>query len=473
MIPFGEWLPDQPTGNTGTVVQAVNVIPTAAGYRSMPIPAVVSTVAMSETCYGAFVGTYASGGSNVRTLFTGGETKLFQLQSGTLTDVSKVGGYTVDPSREAWDFTQYRDEVIATASAASGQTPQRWTLGSSSAFADLGGSPPPARFCATVGDFLVLGYTYDSAAQPHNVAWCALGDITSWAESAATQAGSQNLSSDGGPIMRLVGGRVGWIFQRNAIVRMEYVGPPVLFSFQVVHRNTGLWQSRAIRKVGNTIYFLSQSGYYAMDAETGALTGIGAQKVDQWRLAQAGSGYASCAYYARLGVVAWMIDQAKVLLLYHPATGKWSTYDADTHAGGTSNINWLVEGLNDSGQYLGYVAQDKHYYEWPQGLWSAWTTAKCLIETAEGQITPGRRSMLSRARILQTLGTAGTETLSTKTRNSQTESLTTTALTAASRGEDFVGRVDARYHAFVMTSTAKDTEYQGIDIVSATPTGKV
>lgn len=478
MIPFGEWTPDQPNHGTDAVVQAVNVIAAPGGYRTMPRPAVVSTVAMTEDCYGAFVGTYISSGAALRTLFTGGASKLFQMQAGVFTDVSVAGGYGLNVSvPEAWDFCQYRDEVIATATAKAagdgGDPPQRWTLGSSTAFADLAGSPPNARFCAVVGDFLVLAYTYDATngIQPQRVQWSALGDITSWTPSAATQSDAQILNNDGGPIMRIIGGDVCWIFQRNCIVAMTQVGPPLIFAFRVVHKNVGIVRSRAIKKVGNTIYFLSTHGFMAMDAQTGQMADVGAGKVNNWRLAQSGFTSESNGFYGRFDTIAYMIGQDRTLLLYNINSGRWTTYDASVYDGSAPLFTWLIESTNDAGQYLGFIASDKHFYAWPDGLWSSWTTANARIETAEHQLLPGRRAIVNRARIMQSVGTAGTETLSVKTRNSQTEAFTTTALSAATRGDDFLGRVNGRYHTFLMETTAKDTELQGIDIVQAVDGG--
>ena len=96
MITFGEWLPDQPAFANSGVVEARNVVPAAFGYRSLN-----GFEPYSGAATGTILGLYsvkASDGSG--SIFAGDSTKLYEFDTtdSSLTDISKVGGYTLDPS---------------------------------------------------------------------------------------------------------------------------------------------------------------------------------------------------------------------------------------------------------------------------------------------------------------------------------------------------------------------------------------
>ena len=55
--------------------------------------------------------------------------------------------------------------------------PQVFDLTSSSAFADLGGSPPQARYIAMVGRFVVLSGLLST---PYRIQWSGLNATTTW-----------------------------------------------------------------------------------------------------------------------------------------------------------------------------------------------------------------------------------------------------------------------------------------------------
>src|SRR5262245_58435059 len=128
----------------------------------------------SATCRGAF---YARKADGTIVIFAATATRLWQLDNTTTnwTDVSKSGAaYSSVPSSDNWHLAQFGNFVVA---VQANTAPQSFDLSSSTAFADLAGSPPSARYIAVVGQFLVLSGLVNT---PNRVHWCDLGVITTW-----------------------------------------------------------------------------------------------------------------------------------------------------------------------------------------------------------------------------------------------------------------------------------------------------
>jgi hypothetical protein len=150
-INFSEWLPDQP-GVAGAMTEAKNVYPIANGYGSLPLEVNLSNNA-SENLHNIF----AAKKNTPTLLFASGATKLFRYNSGTtnLTDVSKAGGYSTAAEDRTF-FTQFGNVVLAANGA---NKLQAWTIGTSTAFADVAAAAPTAKFVTVVRDFVVCANT--------------------------------------------------------------------------------------------------------------------------------------------------------------------------------------------------------------------------------------------------------------------------------------------------------------------------
>jgi len=108
---------------------------------------------ISQACRGFF---YARKTDGSIAVFAGTATKLYQLNNinFTWTDVSKsLSSYGTLPNTDHWQFAQFGSFVIA---VQANTVPQVFNLAAPSAFADLGGSPPQARYVSVVGRFVVL-----------------------------------------------------------------------------------------------------------------------------------------------------------------------------------------------------------------------------------------------------------------------------------------------------------------------------
>lgn len=273
-IAFGPYEPDIASVGTSKSSYVNNVVPRADGYGPIAAP-VAFTSAMTGHCRGV-AGALQSDGSTA--IFGGNDTALYRVDATarTWSDVSVSGGYSV-LTRELWDFAQFGNNVIATTS---NNNPQVYTLGTSSLFAALGGSPPQARRVAVVGEFVVLaGLT----ANPNRIQWSSINDITAWTVG-VDQCDYQDFP-DGGFVQGIAGGEIGLVFQDRAIRRMVYQGPPLIFSFQRISEDRGVMMRYSICKAGGLTFFLSNDGFYKID-RSGEMTPIGANRVNRTVLAE-------------------------------------------------------------------------------------------------------------------------------------------------------------------------------------------
>lgn len=280
-LEFGEWLPDM-ASRTNPALAAKGVRSISNQYR--PFPSIFdyqgSDAATATKCLG-FAGVYDS--SLNGQIFLGDTTKLFWLVSRVATDISKGGGYSIG-SDDWWCFAQFGDNVVA---VANGTAPQVYTMGVSSIFADLGGSPPTnAHTVARVNDFLWMGKDFTCY-------WSAFNNIADWTPSTSTQAGTQDLDQAQGRIQTIIGGDYATIFQERAIRRALYIGGDVIWDFgqDAVETRRGAIGPKAAVRYGRNVFFIADDGFYVFDGQSS--TSIGEGKVDDYfrRMVQYPYGY--------------------------------------------------------------------------------------------------------------------------------------------------------------------------------------
>lgn len=272
-VRFGEWLPDQAEFSNPGVLIATNVYPSATGY--LPVSSFTpSTDALDDYPRGA-IQLYDK--DLVVYQFAGDEEKLYVNEDNEWVDVSQDGGYSTG-EEESWEFTQWLNFVIATNYS---DPIQIMELGDDE-FDDLT-TDFRARHIAVVRDFLVAGNTVDSAddERPGRIRWSAFGDPYDWTVSPSTGADFRDLP--GGTVERIFGGEFGVIFQRNSVFRMSFVGTPTFFQLDEVLPGIGLIAPGAAARDGDTIYFLSDRGFFSLVNGTQAAA-IGAEKVDRYVL---------------------------------------------------------------------------------------------------------------------------------------------------------------------------------------------
>lgn len=318
-IQFGEWLPDRPSLKNPGCEVADNVLPTPGGYGPLLGP-MESGDTISGACKGAMQMFDNAGNS----LIVGGtDDALFTRRSA----VVETSGMTSIGAGEAWDFCQFNAFVIATGA---NNDPQYLSdIGTDDTWSGLTGSPPKAKRCAKVSDFLMLG-NIDGA--PNRIQWSAFNNPAgSWAASRLTQAGLADLPMEYGEVQRIVGGRYAMVFQRRGITRLSYVGPPVVFRADPVSQDRGALAPFGVMTVGYLTYFLAQDGFYVTNGS--AVEPIGTQRVNRWffeNVNQARAAETQGAIDWQNECIVWAFysqsdDQFDRMLIYSLSEGRWSS----------------------------------------------------------------------------------------------------------------------------------------------------
>jgi hypothetical protein len=227
-----------PTGLTAGTVYYIKTVPTA------------DTFTVSATVGGAAINTSVS-------------------QSGTH---SITGIYSAVSSDATWRFAQFGNFVFA---VHENVAPQVFDLSSSTAFADLGGSPPQAAYIDIVGRFVVLS---GLLSNPYRIQWSGLNATTTWD---GTNSSDYQDLPDGGIVRGVAGGENGVIFQDQAIRRMTYVpGSPLIFQIDRIAQDKGLFAPYSIIRAGETVYFYATQGFHKIDPG-GVPVQIGRERVDR------------------------------------------------------------------------------------------------------------------------------------------------------------------------------------------------
>ena len=281
LIPFGEYRPDVTDYDQAYTGAVLNALPRGDGYGPFPSLAAYSA-ALPGPCRGFFKAIRTDGSIAI---FAATATKLWQLNNTNQawTDVSKAGGsYSAVSSTDQWQFVQFINYVIAVQANAA---PQFFDLTGATAFADLAGSPPQARYAAVVGSFVVLSGLVNN---PYRVQWSALGDPTGW--TAGLNSSSFQDLPDGGIVRGVAGGEFGNIFQDTAIRRLVYApGSPVIFQIERISDDRGLYAPYSLIRSGDQIFFLGPQGFQQMDP-AGYPAPIGKEKVNRTFLADLDTG---------------------------------------------------------------------------------------------------------------------------------------------------------------------------------------
>ncbi len=481
-VPFGEYTPDLASYlNTGSIT-VTNVMPFGQDYISFPGPVVYSSNALNSACKGAF-----SGRSNAGSAFNfaGSGTKLYHLSGGAFDDVSIAGDYTT-AADDVWEFTQWGAQILATNYTDPIQT---YTMGSSTDFANLGGTPPKARHIAVVRDFVVTANTNDSdGALPYRVRWSALGNEASWTVSSVTQADYQNLDGPGGFCQKVVGGEYGIIFQEKAIWRMTYVGSPAIFQFDQVEFERGTPAPGSVVKVGNFVAYLAPDGFYIFDGQQSIP--IGENRVNKTFYADLDQTYLyniSSAVDSSQQIIYWAYPgvgntsgRPNKLLMYNYApssTKRWAIAETETEwifrslgegytLDGLDTITTDIDALAfslDSRVWTGNTSNLSGFNSSHKLINYTGTALDAVIDTGEATLHEGHRSKVTKVRPV--IDGSGTVTIQIGTRNTLADSVTWEAATSLNTTGDAPVRTNARFHRARVNITGGFNHAQGIEIV--------
>ena len=300
-LQFGPWLPDVPALGAGGMTDAKNVVPALKGYR--PFRAINPfSNALTARCQGAWAIKDNSGTVHV---YAGDATKLYLLSSATWSDATRLaGGAYACPAENQWRFAKHGALGLAVTGA---DAPQQITLSSGANWAALGGSPPTAKFITVVREFVVMA---NITSAQNRIQWSGSNSPETW--TVGTLESNTHDIPDGGPILNIVGGEVGYIFQARQITRMIRVPAPITFQFDTVEQSRGLLAAYAMTVVGGMIFYLCADGFYVFDGAQSKP--IGENQIDLTFLNEVNSGY-----YDRISIAVDPVS--KVVMVAYPTGG--------------------------------------------------------------------------------------------------------------------------------------------------------
>lgn len=487
-IPFTQWMPDSPEYERDGDIEATNVIPAKEGYRPFLSFAATTSATGSNRIQGAFFARAQDGSGYT---FAGDSTKLYLLIGTSWTDVS---GTTYNcPADGGWSFTQFGYKIIATNGA---DNPQVYTIGSSSAFADLGGSPPVSRYSCTAKNFMFLANNTTNASQLY---WSGLGDATTWSQSQTTQADNQIFTA-GGFIQGIVGLDVLVVLQEFHIRRGQYVSNPAIWDFDEISENVGLTIPGSLAVYKERIFFCDRSGFYQIISGAPPLIPIGAQRINIhfWnevnqqylnRVTSAIDPINACyiIFYPNLDstdgtpnhglVYQWDVDKWSH---FEPGMGLEYVWSGATQSGYTldgldavsTNLDTLPFSL-DSAVWTGVARRFTSAFDTSHklGFFTGLPLAASIV-TAERELSPNRRTYLS---ALRPITDAPDASVTIITRNRILDPVVTGTANEVDADGYVYPDVDSRYMRVQLdiTSSVSWNHVQGLDDLQFRPSGRV
>lgn len=271
---FPKFAPDlnEPGEDYSAVIQ--NVVPRVDGYGPFQNPVPFSQ-SLPGPCRGYF---YARNSDASISVFAATATNLYELNNTNYswTNVSLGGGpYAAIPATTNWQFLQFEATVIA---VQVNVAPQKFLLGSDTAFSNLAGSPPQAGSIAAINGFVVLT---ELAGNVNRVQWSDLYGITTWTPGVG-YSDYQDLP-DGGAVHGIAGGdNYGLVFQDQSIRSLIYApGQAVVFDIVRIAQNDPLLCKGSIINIGEKVFYFSGQGVKRIDPG-GYPVPIGKGRVDDF-----------------------------------------------------------------------------------------------------------------------------------------------------------------------------------------------
>jgi hypothetical protein len=204
-------------------------------------------------------------------LFACTATRIYEVTSSSVTDRSKGGvAYTTETM---WNAGQYGDVTIYTGRANAVQA------SSAGAFADLAGTPPKAKYIATQSLAVALAAYNDGVNTYEDGIWISdIGDHATWTPSASNEAANFRLLQTPGQITGIVSFKGDfYVFKKNSLYRVSYVGLPIIWQVQLVSGSIGAYAQGLICVSADMLVFAGESGWYVFDGQITTQIGSSAQ----------------------------------------------------------------------------------------------------------------------------------------------------------------------------------------------------
>ena len=259
MIRFSGFAPDLDPTKPGVITDCTNLVPTLRGYIGGPAGTDVGMDALAAAALTAILATKLDGTHRV---IAGTATKLYEKNSTTWTDVSRVAAYNASAD-DPWRFAQFGDVTLA---VNKGDVIQ---ASSSGAFADL--TAPKALVMCVASGFVMIGNTNEATyGDSLDRWWCSEYLVhTGWTPAIATQCTTGRLVDSPGAIkgMKALGYDV-VAYKDRSMYLGRYVGPPGVWDFTLIPGEIGCSSQEAIADIGTAHIFVGPEDFYIFDGST-------------------------------------------------------------------------------------------------------------------------------------------------------------------------------------------------------------
>jgi hypothetical protein len=283
MVPFIGFAPDVDPVTPGALTDCNNLIPTLRGMAGAPTPLDVGIDALPARSIG---GAVLNRLDQLRRVFVGTRTQLFELIGTSYVNRSRSGGYT-GSTENRWRFAQFGN-----ASLACNETePIQISTASGVSFSDIP-TAPKARIIETASGF-VLAFGLNSSLVGGDFAdsWACSGiyDYATWTPGPGTQAANGRLLETAGDIRsaRRLGKDVA-VYKERSVYLGRYVGPPVVWAFDLISSNVGALCHEAVIDTGTAHVFIGRDDFWIFDGSKPRPIGA---LVKEWFFAHSDSTY--------------------------------------------------------------------------------------------------------------------------------------------------------------------------------------
>jgi hypothetical protein len=348
MIPLIGFAPDADSTAPGALMDCTNVIPTLRGMAGAPSPLDAGLAALPTECRGSAVLTRMD---KLNRVFAGTRAKLYELSSTSFVDQSRAGGYTGSVENR-WRFAQFGN-----ASLACNETEQlQVSTGTGTAFADIPQSPK-ARIIETASGFVLafgLNATYVGGDRPDAWACSHIYDHLTWAPASTNQAAYGYLLDTPGDIRaaKRLGKDVA-VYKEKSLYLGRYVGPPVIWQWDLVASNVGAISAEAVVDTGTAHLFIGRDDFWLFDGSRPRPIGA---PVKEWFFAKSDATY---RYRIRSH-----FDQAKNLCWwFYPTPGSGGAL-TDALVYNLNNERWGRVSLPIETVFQ-YQGAETNYDNWP------------------------------------------------------------------------------------------------------------
>lgn len=107
-----------------------------------------------------------------------------------------------------------------------------------------------------------LGAEVLGVQDPLLVRWSDAGSYTDWIATTTNQAGSYRLSHGSRIVGGIQGALAGLIWTDDALWQMQYIQPPLVYTFTIVAHGCGLIAPKAMGLLGRDVFWMSVRGFY-------------------------------------------------------------------------------------------------------------------------------------------------------------------------------------------------------------------